>query len=535
MELHEIQRSINRSDNLITIAVISNIILEPYFNVLIQSRFIDCKTNVVSINYDEYKLQENIDKFNKADYIVICLNFDQLYPNAFIDVALGKLTLESLLENVRKRWKDLYQYLKQQANASILWFGFEDYYYQYYNINGNIIWNDNLVDKLNNEIYCWLKKQDTYIDLKRLIASVSISNAYNLKGKYRWNAPYSRILIDAVVKEIHKQYLIEKGITKKCLILDCDNVLWGGILSEDGIENLKLSSNGIGRVYQDFQRFVLSLYCQGVILAVCSKNDMSDVLTMFRKHSGMILKEEHIACIHANWEDKPSNIKRISEKLNINLDSIVFVDDSPIEIEAVKAVMPDVTAILFKRDIEYKYFSCFNLRSDGNISDLEKRNGTYRTNGFREELKAKYTKHADYIKALEIKIDIHEALPIEYSRISELIQRTNKCSNGIRYTVSEIKEHVISDIIRLYSISVSDRFSDLGLVGAIEVNGNVLTLFSLSCRALGRDIENEMLNFIRERHQVNFIKYHSTGKNEAIKTLLVEAFPNASLASCENV
>ena len=146
--------------------------------------------------------------------------------------------------------------------------------------------------------------------------------------------------MEAAVKEIQKQYFIEQGITKKCLVLDCDNVLWGGILSEDGIENIKLGGSGFGRTYQDFQRFVLSLYYHGVILAVCSKNDLPDVMNMFHEHSEMILKEEHIACFQVNWENKPDNIRRIAETLNIGLDSMVFLDDSPVEIEAVKSILP---------------------------------------------------------------------------------------------------------------------------------------------------------------------------------------------------
>ena len=122
-------------------------------------------------------------------------------------------------------------------------------------------------------------------------------------------------------------------------------MLWGGILSEDRIENIKLGGNGWGRIYQDFQRFVLSLYYHGVILAICSKNDLPDVLRMFHEHSEMIMREEYIACFQVNWEDKPSNIQKIAEKLNIGLDSMVFVDDSPVEIEAVKAILPKVTTI----------------------------------------------------------------------------------------------------------------------------------------------------------------------------------------------
>ena len=353
-----------------------------------------------------------------------------------------------------------------------------------------------------------------------------VSNAYDRKGKYRWNAPCSKILIESAVREIHKQYLIEQGATKKCLVLDCDNVLWGGILSEDGIENLKLGGSGLSRVYQDFQRFVLWLYFHGIILAICSKNDLSDVLAMFHEHSEMILREEYIACFQVNWEDKPSNIQKIAEKLNIGLDSMVFVDDSPIEIEAVKAMLPEVTTILFKRDIEYEQFSCFNLKSNVSIADIDKRTETYRTNGFREELKAKYTDYADYIVALEIKMDIHEAAPIEFSRISELTQRANKCTNGKRYTVSEIKERIASELIKLYAIVVSDRFSDLGLVGAVKVEGDTLTLFSLSCRALGREIERPILDFVGKRHQIKHIEYQTTGKNEKVRVMLSSAFLN---------
>ena len=270
-----------------------------------------------------------------------------------------------------------------------------------------------------------LTEKAIVIDLKRLIAEVGIVNAYDLKGKYRWNAPYSKLLIELAVEEIHKQYFIVKGITKKCLVLDCDNVLWGGIISEDGIENLKLGSSGFGRAYQEFQRFLLSLYSHGVILAVCSKNDLANVMTMFHVHSEMVLKEEHIACFQVDWNNKPENIKQIAKTLNIGLDSIVFIDDSLVEVEAVKAMLPEVETILYERDSIYSKLSCFNLKSRINQVDVIKRNETYRTNQFREGLKAQYDNYKDYINALEIELDIHGATPIEFSRISELTQRTN--------------------------------------------------------------------------------------------------------------
>ena len=130
-------------------------------------------------------------------------------------------------------------------------------------------------------------------------------------------------------------------------------------------------------------------------------------------------------------------------------------------------------------------------------------------------------------------MDIHEAAPIEFSRISELTQRTNKCTNGRRYTAAEIKERVASQAVKLYSVSVSDRFSDLGLVGAIEVEGDALILFSLSCRALGREVEEKMIEFISDKYQIKKIEFESTYKNESVKTLLSESFSNATIVNRE--
>ena len=508
------------------IAVISNIIFEPYF-VLLTKRLFGENTVVLPIPFGDHTEDKYQTQLKSTDLIVVWLNIEALLPEQLY--SLAKQDLDEIITLCKKLYADL----TSISHVKILWFLFEDYAIPLSAAVGHVYYD--FAEKLNLALEDTLGDQVLFINLKYLVAEVGISNAYDSKSRYRWNAPYSKALIEAAVREIHKQYLIEEGNTKKCLILDCDNVLWGGILSEDGIENLRLSGSGLGRVYQDFQRFVLSLYYHGVILAVCSKNDLPDVLRMFNEHSEMILREEHIACFQVNWEDKPNNIQKIAEKLNIGLDSVVFVDDSPVEIEAVKAMLPDVTPILFKRDMEYEQFFCFNLKSNVSIADIEKRSETYRTNVNREELKAKYTDYADYIKALEIKMNIHEVLPIEYSRITELTQRTNKCTNGKRYTVAEIKKRIISETVKLYSVSVSDRFSDLGLVGAIEVESDALTLFSLSCRALGREVEEKMIEFISDKYQIQKIEFKSTGKNVAFKTFLEKVFPNAYLSNFENI
>lgn len=245
---------------------------------------------------------------------------------------------------------------------------------------------------------------------------------------------------------------------------------------------------------------------------------------MFREHSEMMLKEEHIACYQVNWGDKPSNIKTIAKKLNIGLDSIVFVDDSPIEIDAVKTLLPEVTTILFHRDMDYAQFSCFNLKSNVNLEDIEKRNETYRTNAQRERLKEQSGSYDKYIKALDVKTEIHRIIPMEYNRVSELTQRTNKCTNGRRFTVQGIKNCIKNGITDFYSVHASDMFSNLGMVGVFAVKDNDLVLFSLSCRALGREIENTMLEYIISNWEIDRVFFHSTGKNTDLKNAFYERF-----------
>ncbi len=374
--------------------------------------------------------------------------------------------------------------------------------------------NRGFIDRINIILNECIEENDTYVDLKTIIAKLGMEQAFDNKGKYRWNTPYSRDLLQEVASEVHKQHLIRNGITKKCVVLDCDNVLWGGILSEDGIEGIQLGNSGLGRPYQDFGRFMLNLYYHGVIIAICSKNDKSDVLRVFREHDEVILKEEHIACFCVNWDNKADNIKAIAETLNIGLDSMVFIDDSDFEVQAVKALLPEVTAVKYERDNVYGQLSCFNLKSNIDIEKVQRRNLTYQTNELRRNLKLELSSFEEYLNALEMKVDIHKALPIELSRIAELTQRTNKCNNGRRYTAQKIKT-MIENGYALYSVFLSDKFSDLGLVGAIGIDGNTLDLFSLSCRALGRNVEEIMISFIREKN-IKKSYYNLTAQNNEL-------------------
>lgn len=447
------------------------------------------------------------------------MNFAELYPNISNDVLTGIIEYEAVEKDCIHNFEELFSYIKNHSNATLIWFGFEDYFCFQNKNYGYLLAFNGLVDRINLFLNDMLK-EGSLVDFKRLIATVGIKNAYDFKGMYRWNAPYSKDLIRLMADEVYKRHLIASGNTKKCLVLDCDNVLWGGILSEDGIEGIQIGNSGLGRSFQDFQRYILNLHYHGVILAICSKNEESDVLRVFKNHTGMLLKDEHIACFRCNWENKPDNIMYIAESLNIGLDSVVFIDDSIFEIESVNTMLPEITAVLYHRESVYDKLSCFNLKSHADLKTLTERTITYKTNRFRSEIQKKSLSHEDYISSLKMSIDIHKTKDYELARVAEITQRTNQCTNGVRYTTDHIKMQNENEHYEMYSVCLSDRFSDLGIVGVIGINKQIIDLFALSCRALSRGVESQMMEFIKKQNATKFT-FTDTGKNERLKMMFL--------------
>lgn len=509
-------------------AVISNIWVEAFLTLPMQNTLknqIQAK-EVEYILYREYKEQRYQSYLKETDVIIVWLNLEAISP-VIHNGDVSAVYKTQMTQEVQQLCWHLAEDICKGTNAKIYWFLFEDYFLHLPVIVGHR--GGLIADELNYWMQKELSPQITFIDLKYLIAEVGIEKAFSMRNKCRWDFPYTKVFAETVVGEVSKHYLIERGITKKCLILDCDNVLWGGILSEDGIENIRLSSSGMGREYQEFQRFILSLYYRGVLLAVCSKNDLDDVLFMFREHNGMILKEKHIACFQVNWGNKIDNIRMIADSLNISMESMVFVDDSIDEIKAVNAILPEITALHYQRESMYPYFSCFNLSEKADLPNIIKRNETYKTNTLRNRLRAEFDNYDEYLNALEMELDIHVAYPVEYARMAELTQRTNRCTNGKRYTPTQIKERAEKDNVYLCSVFLKDRYSDLGLVGVFEVEGDTLELFSLSCRALGRYVEKKILYYIKANYRIKKIEFQTTDKNECLKLLLQEIFNEVNI------
>jgi len=188
------------------------------------------------------------------------------------------------------------------------------------------------------------------VDLDLMQSYVGYRNFIDTRYWHIGKAPYSREALMLIAKEYMKFARASLGRNRKCLVIDCDNTLWGGIIGEDGIDGIKLGRTYPGSAYLEFQQSILDLYNRGVILAISSKNNKDDILEVLNNHPDMALNEEHFAIIKADWNDKVSNIKEIAEDLNIGLDSMVFVDDSDFETNMVNEYLPEVKVVTLPKD-----------------------------------------------------------------------------------------------------------------------------------------------------------------------------------------
>ena len=302
---------------------------------------------------------------------------------------------------------------------------------------------------------------------------------------------------------------VERGLAlkrKKCLVLDLDNTLWGGVLGEDGVDGIKLGGDYPGKAFSYWQRALVQLAHNGVILAVCSKNNESDVQEAWDCNPFMELKREHFSALRINWTDKVTNIRDIADELNIGLDSIVFIDDSPSERELVKQMLPQVTVpdfpekpyqlMLFFKQLVERYFRIYAVT-------VEDRNKTqqYQANAMRKAQQARFADMDSYLRSLAMEIDIIPADDYNLPRIAQMTQKTNQFNlTTRRYTEAEVRQR-LNDGWRVYCMSVRDRFGDSGVTGAIflePIDWDTMGIDSLllSCRVLGKGIEEAFMGSI---------------------------------------
>lgn len=327
------------------------------------------------------------------------------------------------------------------------------------------------------------------------------------------------------------------SLTKKCIVVDLDNTLWGGIVGEAGISGIKLGPDKEGKPFVDFQKKLLELFNRGVILAVNSKNNLEDAMEVIKNHEYMVLREDNFACIMANWDDKVTNMKKIAERLNIGMDSFVFIDDSPSEREFVRKLVPEIKVLEMPEDPAY-YSDTLDKVQDFNIFSITKedldRGKTYSLEKKREELRSSVGDIKEFIKQLNIKYKIDYNKKDEAPRIAQLTQKTNQFNlTTKRYTEEDILNFMSLKEYLVCSLKVEDRFGDYGLTGAAiidkkEIGRWKIDSLLLSCRVLGKEVEfsfmKEIISMARKENVKEITaSYIETKKNAPAKEYLKNA------------
>ena len=299
-----------------------------------------------------------------------------------------------------------------------------------------------------------------------------------------------------------------EGKFKKCLILDLDNTVWGGVVGDDGWENIQVGHGlGIGKAYTEFQEWVKKLKNRGIIIAVCSKNDEDKAKEPFEKNPEMVLRLDDIAVFVANWENKADNIRTIQQILNIGFDSMVFLDDNPFERNMVRENVPGVCVPELPEDpgdyLEYLY--SLNLFETASYSAGDKdRTKQYQTEAKRVQAAQKFTNEADFLKSLDMVSVVEGFTPFNTPRVAQLSQRSNQFNlRTVRYTDGEIAALGASDKHVCLSFTLEDKFGDNGLICVIIMEKrDAKTLFVdtwfMSCRVLKRGMEIFTLNTMVE-------------------------------------
>ena len=478
----------------------------------------------------------------RPEIIVLCLNLEALAE----DLALGFVGMpkeqraqeeQRVLDFVNK----VLEALRTQTNVPVLLHNFETPGYPAFGILDSQREDLQLatVRRLNAALPGVAARIEAcyVVDADLVQTRLGRERYYDPRTWQVARAPHSRDACRALADEYARFVAALKGRNKKCLVLDCDNTLWGGVIGEDGLNGIRIGQTYPGSCFRDFQKAVLDLYNRGVILAVCSKNEEADVLRVFEEHPDMVLKAEHFACMKINWQDKAGNLRQVAAELNIGLDSLVFVDDSEFEINLVRQMVPEVDSLLLPKDpTGYPDL----IRSYGRFDALayseedRNRNRMYRAEVQRKQARGDFevTDLEQYYRYLEMELAVADVDQYSMPRVSQLTQRTNQFNlTTRRYSESDIAAFVADTGARVLALRLNDRFGDMGIVGVVIVRVDqdeaLLDSFMLSCRVIGRGVEDALLTAGLAAARENGAKralglYAPTPKNAQVK----DFYPN---------
>ena len=380
---------------------------------------------------------------------------------------------------------------------------------------------------------CQEAKNTFLIDLDALQTALGRSTFADPKLYYVAKMPISLAALPAAAKLVVDVVRSLQGAVKKCLVLDLDNTLWGGVIGDDGLSGIQIGELGTGHAFSDFQKWLKELKNRGILLTVCSKNNEDTAKEPFEKHPEMVLRLEDFSMFVANWEDKARNIRTIQQSLNIGMDSMVFLDDNPFERELVRTMIPEITVPELPEDpaLYLQYLRGLDLFETASYSREDAgRTEQYREKAQRAAFEAAFQSYDDYLEALQMRASAAAFDPFHYPRIAQLTQRSNQFNlRTVRYTEAEIEALAQDDSrIGLY-FTLKDKFGDHGLISVVVLEKQpedtlFISEWLMSCRVLKRGMEEFIVDKILSvAAQQGFRRvvgeYIPTQKNAMVKDL----------------
>ena len=447
------------------------------------------------ISFSEYNDLFSNFKNKRFDYEILLIFSKDLVDQFSLNQNLQKKKINKLIDAIKSK-------SKLNKNTKYLIF-FSSYYFN--NISENLKSNLNSDYKRNfsDKIYKVIKNNNNifYIDIDKFFSEKGFENCFDTRNLYHLRCPLSLSGLEIFINTIKKTIQNISLPRKKVLLLDCDNTLWGDVLGEVGINNIILGQDGLGQAFKDFQKAILKIKNLGIILVLLSKNNENDVKEVLKKHKDMILKIKDIAKFKVNWKSKSLNISELSKELYLNPDSFVFWDDNPIEREIVKknhkgidVITPDKNVENWPKQIlEYNHFYKNKITKE----DKDKTKQYQKRAIFLEE-KNNFLNEQNYLKSINLKPKIIKLDSSNISRAEQMCQKVNQFNfTTRRYDLYQLKN---LDYCRL--IDLKDTYGDHGRVGMFGLkilkDFIFVDLFLLSCRILGRYLENWMYNEIKK-------------------------------------
>jgi len=402
------------------------------------------------------------------------------------------------------------------------------------NLSAKLAWDPNTFLRQVNQALS--RKAPAFVhifDIETLASTYGVSNWFDPRFWHHAKQPVSFACMVPYVRNLTAIIGAIYGHTAKCLVLDLDNTLWGGVVGDDGVGGIRIGEGDAeGEAFKAFQEYILLLKKRGLLLAVCSKNEEKNALEPFEALPDMVLKRDDFVSFKANWDPKPGNIEQIARELNIGLDSLVFVDDNPAERELVRQSLPQVKVVELSRDpADYPAIldRCGWLEVIKLTDEDIKKTEQYHKNIERSALQAQHTDYDSYLASLDQKAVVRAFEPKHLDRITQLINKTNQFNlTTKRLTRSEVEALMDRDDTVTAYIRLTDRFGDNGLINVLagHVKDGVLhiDIWLMSCRVLKRGVERLLANHLFETAKAMKLRavrgvYIPTAKNMMVEKL----------------